>query len=190
MQLEYETPRLLLKVLKADNTNATRVLDFYLNDKLFFERYEPDRIPNFYTHAFQKSVLKFEFNATVKGTHIRYYVFRKEDPDVIIGTICFHEITRNYFSNCELGYKFATEFHHHGYAREAIGYALTSLFTEEGIHRVQAFVEIHNAPSIRLVEKLGFEQEGICHDYIKLNGKWSDHYRYSYINPFQSEPQI
>ncbi len=185
MQLEYETPRLILKVLKADNHNANAVLNFYLNDKELFERYEPDRIPNYYTQNFQKNVLKFEYNTAIKGTHIRFYVFLKSDPETIIGTVCFHEINRGYYSRCEIGYKFASEFHHHGYAREAINYALTGLFEEDQIHRVLAFVEIGNQASGKLLERVGFELEGICKDYIKLRGKWRDHIQYAMINPFQ-----
>ena len=47
MFFQYETPRLLLKVLRADC--APQVLDFYNRDKELFEMYEIDRVPDFYT---------------------------------------------------------------------------------------------------------------------------------------------
>lgn len=44
MFFQYETPRLLLKVLRADC--APQVLDFYNRDKMSFsEMYEIDRVP-------------------------------------------------------------------------------------------------------------------------------------------------
>ena len=45
MFFQYETPRLLLKVLRADC--APQVLDFYNRDKELFEMYEIDRVPTF-----------------------------------------------------------------------------------------------------------------------------------------------
>ena len=47
MLFAYETERLLLKIIKPDQADA--VLDFYMRDKELFEKFEPDRMPNFYT---------------------------------------------------------------------------------------------------------------------------------------------
>ena len=43
MLFEYETQRLLLKIIKPEYGSS--VLEFYLRDKALFERYEPDRMP-------------------------------------------------------------------------------------------------------------------------------------------------
>lgn len=45
MLFAYETERLLLKIIKPDQADA--VLDFYMRDKELFEKFEPDRMPNF-----------------------------------------------------------------------------------------------------------------------------------------------
>ena len=52
MLFAYETERLLLKIIKPDQADA--VLDFYMRDKELFEKFEPDRMPNFYTRQFQR----------------------------------------------------------------------------------------------------------------------------------------
>lgn len=184
MQLFYETPRLILKVLKADNANASSVLNFYLHDQELFEKYEPDRAPNYYTASFQKTVLKYEYNLTVKGEHIRYYIFLKEAPTQPIGTVCFHDIDKTYYSCCEIGYKLSAQYQHQGYAKEALNYALAALFEEGEIHRVNAWVDITNEPSIKLLTKVGFEQEGVCKDFVRFHGKWRDHIQFCMINPF------
>ena len=44
MDLTYETDRLILKVLKGNSAEA--VLNFYLDNKNLFERYEPERPDN------------------------------------------------------------------------------------------------------------------------------------------------
>ena len=101
MFFEYQTDRLILKVIKPDE--AAQVLDFYLRDKELFEKYEPDRIQDFYTVEKQKQIAEFEYNAAVKGTCVRFYVYRKENPGQIIGTICFHDIERGVSYCWEMG---------------------------------------------------------------------------------------
>lgn len=104
MLFAYETERLLLKIIKPDQADA--VLDFYMRDKELFEKFEPDRMPNFYTRQFQRQMLLFEYNMAVQGTLFRFYVYEKEHPERIIGTICVHHITRGFSEQCEVGYKF------------------------------------------------------------------------------------
>ena len=38
-----------------------------------------------------------------------------------------------------------------------------------------------NQPSIGLLEKIGFEREGISREAAKLEGNWQDMYRYSLL---------
>ena len=54
MLFAYETERLLLKIIKPDQADA--VLDFYMRDKELFEKFEPDRMPNFYKMCIRDSI--------------------------------------------------------------------------------------------------------------------------------------
>ncbi len=179
MNLEYETDRLLLKVLRAEE--AQNVLQFYLDNKDFFEKYEPDRPENFYTETHQKAILLHEYNTTIKLTAVRFYVYRKEQPQQIIGTISFRNITRSIFQSCEVGYKFDERFLHQGYALEAMEMGLMIMFEDQKLHRIEANVMPENTSSIHLLETLGFESEGIARQSTLIHGKWEDHLRYSLI---------
>ena len=68
----------------------------------------------------------------------------------------------------EIGYLFARETWGQGIASEALGALLTQLFAE-GNRRVFADMDPDNAPSIRLVERLGFVPEG------RLRAEWETH---------------
>ncbi len=35
---------------------------------------------------------------------------------------------------------------------------------------------------MRLVQKLGFQQEGLARKYLKINGKWQDHIHMALLN--------
>lgn len=180
MLLQYETKRLILKVLGPDY--ASDVLRFYQNDKELFEKYEVDRTPNFYTESHQRNILQLEYGLTLKMSQVRFYVFLKEAPDTIIGTVCLYDISRLY-SKADLGYKFASQYHHKGYASEAVEKILDIAFTELNLHRLCARVQEINTPSIRLLLGLGFEKEGVCRDYLCLGGVWTDHLQFSLIAP-------
>ena len=180
MLLQYETQRLILKVLGPDYSSD--VLRFYLKDRDLFEQYEADRSLNFYTEGHQRTILQLEYGLTLKLAQVRFYVFLKENPEMIIGTVCLYDISNSY-SRANIGYKFSSAFHHKGYATEAVEKLLDIAVSELGLHRICAHVQESNTPSIRLLTGFGFEQEGICRDYLCLNGIWTDHLQYSLIAP-------
>ena len=180
MLLQYETSRLILKVLGPDYSSD--VLRFYLKDKELFERYEADRSPIFYTESHQRNILHLEYSLCLKLQQVRFYVFLKEDPATIIGTVCLYDISKVY-SRADIGYKFSSDYHHKGYASEAVEKLLDIAFTDLNLHRICARVVEDNLPSLRLLENLGFEKEGICRDYIQLGGIWTDHLQYSLLAP-------
>jgi len=180
MLLQYETRRLILKVLGPDYAND--VLRFYLRDRELFEQFEADRSPNFYTDGHQRTILQLEYGLTLKLAQVRFYVFLKDDPETIIGTVCLYDISNSY-SRAEIGYKFSSAYHHKGYATEAVEKLIDIAFSDLNLHRLCAHVQDDNIPSIRLLIGLGFEKEGICRDYLCLNGIWTDHLQYSLVAP-------
>lgn len=181
MELEYRTSRLILRVLTPEYLRE--VLEFQLRNKVLFEKYEPTRPHNFYTLSYQQAVLKCELKLAMKMTTIRFYVFCKDDPDTIIGTVCLHDVIYSAYSCTEVGYKFDEAWQHMGYAKEALSKALEIAFYDLSLHRVFARVMPENKPSIHLLTSLGFAEEGIERQCIQIRGKWEDHIRFSYLNP-------
>ena len=181
MELSYQTERLILKVLTP--SSLREVLEIQLRNKEQFEQYEPSRPDNFYTLSYQQSLLKCEQKLALKHSTIRFYVFKKDEPGQIIGTVCLHEVIKMPYSCCEIGYKFDYAYQHQGFAREAVAKALDIAFSELELHRVFARVMPENTASIRLLESLDFVPEGLEHQCIKIQGAWRDHLRYALISP-------
>lgn len=179
MNMTYQTERLILEILTP--TALREVLEFQLRNKELFERYEPTRPENFYTLNHQHNLLKCEQKLALKLSTIRFYVFRQEDRKHIIGTVCLHDVLRMPYSCCEIGYKFDHAYHHQGYAKEAVAKALEIAFHDLELHRVFARVMPENTPSIRLLESLGFVQEGIERGCTQIQGVWQDHIRYAML---------
>ena len=180
MNFVYETKRLILRVL--DVTYAHAVCEFYENNRDTFEAFEPPRSPNFYTHEFHKASLIHEYGEMLQGRYLRLYLFDKQMPDTIIGSVCFNDFHGGCFQSCCLGYKMDHRFQRKGYMSECLRFCIPEIIAKEyPVHRIEALVLTDNLPSILLLEKLGFEKEGIARDYAKLNGIWQDHFRYSLL---------
>ncbi len=178
MKFIYETDRLILQVL--DSSWAPSVLTFYQNNP-DFARVEPIT-DNFYTLHFHETVLRYEYELTLKMTMLRLWIFSKDEPDKIIGTISFRNITRNFFGSCEVGYKIDKAHRNMGICQEALRKGFEVMFSELDLHRIEAIVLPSNQASIHLLENLGFMKEGTKRQCVKLQGEWRDHFLYSLIN--------
>lgn len=56
-------------------------------------------------------------------------------------------------------------------------------FNSLKIHRIEAGVLPRNIASQRVLEKNGFEREGLSRKNVEINGVWEDHYLYGRLNP-------
>ncbi len=179
MKSSYTTKRLILQTL--DFNNAHKVLSFYEDNKDFFEPWESKRPSNFYTLAYHRTSLIIEEELLRKDKALRFWVFLKDNTDLIIGTVSFYNIRRNTYSSCQIGYKFDKDHVNMGYAYEAINFSMKIIKKEYNLHRLEAKIMPSNTKSIKLIKKLGFEYEELEPSSIKIMGKWEDHQIYSYI---------
>ncbi len=181
MQFTYQTERLLLKVLTPEY--AAVVHKFYRDNQSFLEPFEPQRPHSFYTTDFQYSNLRCEYDAFLRLAHFRYWLFRKNQPDSPIGSVCFSNLLQGAFHKCMLGYKLGESFCHHGYMQEALSCLISVIAKEMNLHRIEAYVQPDNMPSIRLLSKLGFMEEGYLQKYAEIQGQWADHLIFTYLVP-------
>lgn len=179
MKMNYETERLSLRILP--DTAAEQTLQFYLDNKEVFERYEADRSPNFYTMEHQKTLLHCEYNLAVKQSAARFWVFEKECPERIVGTVSLQDIRREFYQTCSIGYKFDQRLWRRGYAKESIAQCVWVAFEELKLHRVEALTLPENISSRKLLEALGFVWEGTKRQSVKLHGIWRDHEVYALL---------
>ena len=126
-------------------------------------------------------MLEAEYQEITRTRMLRYYLFLKDKPDTIIGSVCASGIRYGAFDSCSIGYKMAKKYCGQGYGKEAVERLVEILFEEYHLHRIEAMVHPDNASSIALLEALQFEREGLSKDAAKLCGKWQDMYRYARI---------
>lgn len=61
----------------------------------------------------------------------------------------------------------------------ALAMAVDHCFFVVGLHRVEASIRPENQASRRVVEKLGFREEGLRRRYLHIDGAWRDHLCYA-----------
>ena len=79
-------------------------------------------------------------------------------------------------SSASIGYWVAERFAGHNVTPTAVALATDHVFFGLGLHRMEICIRPENAPSLRVVEKLGFRYEGLRLRYIHINGDWRDHF--------------
>ncbi len=181
MKRTIKTDRLILKIV--DSSDAHIVTEFLKRGRDLFEKYESLKPDMYYTEIFQKNVLDSEFAAMQAKRYLRYYVFKRSNPNLIIGTVSFGNVTDSPYNNSTIGYKFDPFFHNQGYAIESINAVLDEAFSYLGLHRLMAYIMPNNSASIKLIEKAGFTKEGYMKKAIKVRGQWEDHLLYALLNP-------
>jgi len=180
MNFQYETKRLVLKILT--DSAALEVLFFHLNNQKNFEEFDGQPSKKFYTKQYQKTLLACDYNMAVHQKAARFWLFEKSNPFQIIGTVSIQKIERGIFQSCVIGYKLDKNYLHKGYMTEALEKVISIIFSELGLHRIEAFVHPKNSASIRLLKNLDFAEEGIAYESAFINGTWQDYLRFSLIS--------
>lgn len=109
-----------------------------------------------------------------------HLICRNEDGS-LVGLANLSQIFLRDFRNADLGYSAFVPHQGRGYMAEGLRLVLGRAFGPIGLHRVEANVQPDNAPSIALVERLGFRREGFSPKYLKIGGRWRDHVRYAIL---------
>jgi [ribosomal protein S5]-alanine N-acetyltransferase len=177
-QLELHTDRLALKVL--DSSYADRVLGFFVRNRDFLREWNPTTTDEFYTAAFHAEKLANDLAWMREGWLLRLHLFAREDTarEHVVGTVSLNNIVRGAFQSCHLGYQIDEQAANQGLMTEALRRVIAYAFDQLKLHRIEANVMPRNIRSRRVVEKLGFAEEGLAKRYLRINGVWEDHIHY------------
>ena len=103
----------------------------------------------------------------------------KISDKTLIGGINISNIERGVMQTGNLGYWIGEEFASRGYMYESISTLLPYIFHQIKLNRIQAYTLEENNASRKLLENLGFKNEGILRKSMKINSVWRDHILYS-----------
>jgi RimJ/RimL family protein N-acetyltransferase len=100
------------------------------------------------------------------------YAIELRSNHILIGDIGVN--LHDNLMQAEIGFTLATAYHGNGYATEALQSMVQHLFTDQGLHRISAECDARNLRSARLLQRLGFQQEGHRRAHTWIKGEWTD----------------
>ena len=167
-----ETDRLKLESLAIEDTAFIFRL---LTDPIVIQ-YTMDIPPENYDQA--RDLIEYYLSPEGSAEN-RWGILHKEDGR-LIGTCGFHKWNRQHM-RAEIGCDLDPDYWGHGYMTEALSTAIRNGFERMKLNRIEAIVYVNNAPSIRLLERLGFQKEGTLRKYHFLNDTFHDQYLFSLL---------
>ncbi len=172
--------RIFLRLAVADDVPS--ILAFYRRNRWHLAPWEPVRPREFFTPAHWRRQVRTNRAEWRAGRSVRMFLFERERPGRVIGTVNFSNLVRGVFRACHLGYALDGASQGRGRMTEALELAIAHVFGELNFHRIMANYIPRNRRSARLLRRLGFRVEGRAKDYLLIAGRWEDHVLTSRVN--------
>jgi [ribosomal protein S5]-alanine N-acetyltransferase len=163
---EFASARIVLR--RAEEKDAKDLLALYSDESvvqflpldLFLSTEDAKEEMRWYEQIFQNQ------------SGIRWMIEDKQLKKVI-GTCGFLNYEKKH-NRMEIGYDLAPEFWGQGFMPEALKLIIEFGFSKMRINKIEAKVEPKNKASIRLLEKLGFQKEGLLRQHEFEKGNYID----------------
>ncbi|WP_104817956.1 GNAT family N-acetyltransferase [Kitasatospora sp. MMS16-BH015] len=97
----------------------------------------------------------------------------------LVGQLTVGGITWGSMCSANIGYWVDQEVAGLGIMPTAVALCVDYCFGVLGLHRIEVCIRPENVPSRRVVEKLGFREEGMRPRYLHIDGDWRDHLVYA-----------
>ena len=160
--------------------DAFELASLLSRNKYFWSQFEPLHREEFYTVEAQhkKIIESLQMLAMRREYSLGIFDYR---TNTLIGHISLYAIKRVPYSSAFIGYSMDQSYTGRGIASEAVQLMLQLAFQTLQLHRVEAYIAPDNIASIRVIEKNGFQREGLLRKLLYINGYWVDHYLYAIL---------
>jgi ribosomal-protein-alanine N-acetyltransferase len=145
----------------------------------FLKPYEPTWSHDEHSRSAFRMRLRRQDSDINSGRGLPWYVFLRDEPEILVGGLTISNIRRGVSDTGTLGYWMGEKYAGKGYMREALMVVCEHAFSQHSLHRLEAATVMDNERSQQLLVKCGFSQEGVARGYLKINGKWQDHFLFA-----------
>jgi len=171
---ELKTQRLVLRPLHLSDSSA------------WFEIFSDARVMRYWSRepveslVEAESLLQQELDWFESGSNITWGIALAES-NVAIGKVTLFQFSEQN-SRAEIGYILGYPYWGKGYMSEALKRVIDYAFNELKLHRIEADTDPENHPSLALLEKFGFQREGLFRERWWLHDKWADSVMLALLN--------
>ena len=152
-----ETERLVLRRLRPADAESIFAI---LSDRELTRFYDDEAFTDISQAAEQIEAWDRAYD---EWRHIRWGIVQR-GADTVIGTCGCYSFHR-WHARASLGYELARPYWRRGIMTEALAAVIDFGFQEVGLNRIQAVLMPENVASVKLLEKLGFQREGVLRQY-------------------------
>lgn len=146
----------------------------------FLEPWEPQWAPDELERSAWRNRLRRYRKEFIRGTAMSFFIFETQSGK-LLGGITLGNIRYGVAQSGHIGYWIGQRHAGQGLMAEAVSLLADFAFATLRLHRIEAACIPDNARSIRVLEKAGFQREGLLRSYLRINGVWQDHYLYALI---------
>lgn len=136
-----------------------------------------DGLPYPYTVADAEEFI----TAMLSSDRTKTFAFAVTADDLVVGSIGIFRCDNIHSRTAEMGYYIGEQYWGKGYATSAVKQACNYIFTHTDIIRIFAEPFAYNTASGRVLEKAGFQLEGVLHSNAVKNGNILDMKLYALI---------
>ena len=124
--------------------------------------------------------------ALERFANYRWFVVLNGEP---VGTVSLKNISHS-MGYAEIGYGIAQSHHGKGIATTAVGLLVEKVFRETPLRRLMAFVHVENQASRRVLQNLGFREEGLLREHYVIQNQPVDEVLYGLLRrEWKSHPR-
>lgn len=161
-----ETPRLRLRWLTEADLPA------------LFEVFSDPEVTRYwawpaYVEPAQAEALLRNIRSSFAARSLFQWGFTRREDDRVVGTCTLAELSAEH-RRASIGFALARAHWGRGYGPEAAARMVQFGFEELGLHRLEADADPRNNASIKVLEGLGFQREGLQRERYFLNGEVQD----------------
>ena len=148
----------------------------------FLQPYEPSWSSNYQDQDYYLRRLARQKTEWDAGRGAYFLIYHAKNHN-LIGGVNLNNICYGAARYASLGYWLDKDYEGQGYMRESIAAIIDYAFNTLELRRLNAACLIDNNRSVRLLQSLGFEEEGLAKKYLQIDGEWQDHRLFGLINP-------
>ena len=177
---ELKTENLIVSLLNPEDFEL--LVKYESDNRVHFFQWEPTRIAEYFSLEETKKRVESNLENFQLGSSISLVGFNKDKSEIICLST-FTNIVHGAFQACNLGYSISEKEQGKGLMFEMLQVSIQHVFTEYNLHRIMANFIPSNTRSEKLLNRLGFQKEGLAKSYLKIAGSWQDHVLTSKLNP-------
>lgn len=113
------------------------------------------------------------------GEWVQYGIEEKSSGN-LIGDFAI-KLNENNGQLADIGITISHLYQQKGFAKECLTTLVNWLFNSHNIHRITETVDAENIASIKLLQSVGFKQEGHFVENIFFKGKWGSEYQFALL---------